>query len=554
MRKILLVLLLFVSGYVVAQSNYIPYQSRNRWIAGMFDSTFHVPRFNGSPSLRTWGSNQDGALAADTANGRLYMYYNGSWVNLSSSGADSTIFATLYRLDTAKSNLRTLIAAKLAIADTANTWLTSLYRKAGTDSVFYTKGSSHTFAFKDSIGSGGVGGSPAGNYGNVQLNRNGSFATPASDSLDFDGGLNIKGTLSATALPTGGAAADSLVVVTSAGALKKRNAGDFLSGSGVDLRVGLWNGTSTLTSHQRYTYTNSNDYPSLIIGAGSGATYGASIQLRDVAGTYASITSDGGPMSFYGSSTYKSLNFYDYAGGAGILARFYSGTGVKYNEFQGLGIFSSLSVPSNEQGAVTIARTVPYSITGNNYHGFTDQTDFRIGNAAFNGFGTFVKVGNNRTQQDHLANFQSVWQKDSTNNVLKIYGFVNAVSAMKGGSIDTLYGFYNYNPTVTGGTIGGHYGLYIPQVTGASRNVGIFSGSSVGIGTAAPSEMLDVVGNGKFSGTLQTGDPSSGVGAWKLGTAITTSGLVLKTTQYVEISIGGTVYRLALVDPPTPQP
>jgi len=52
--------------------------------------------------------------------------------------------------------------------------------------------------------------------------------------------------------------------------------------------------------------------------------------------------------------------------------------------------------------------------------------------------------------------------------------------------------------------------------------------------------------------TVTTGNPGSGAGAWKLGTAVTTSGLVLNTTTYVEVSIGGTVYRLAVVDPPQP--
>jgi len=56
---------------------------------------------------------------------------------------------------------------------------------------------------KDSVGGSG-GGSPAGNYGNVQLNRNGAFATPASDSLDFDGGLNIKGHIGVSATSTTG--------------------------------------------------------------------------------------------------------------------------------------------------------------------------------------------------------------------------------------------------------------------------------------------------------------------------------------------------------------
>ena len=41
---------------------------------------------------------------------------------------------------------------------------------------------------------------PAGNYGNVQLNRNSAFATPASDSLDFESatGLTVKGNITST--------------------------------------------------------------------------------------------------------------------------------------------------------------------------------------------------------------------------------------------------------------------------------------------------------------------------------------------------------------------
>lgn len=39
----------------------------------------------------------------------------------------------------------------------------------------------------------GSGGSPAGNYGNIQINRNGAFDTPAGDSLSFTTGLNVIG-------------------------------------------------------------------------------------------------------------------------------------------------------------------------------------------------------------------------------------------------------------------------------------------------------------------------------------------------------------------------
>ena len=51
---------------------------------------------------------------------------------------------------------------------------------------------------------GGSGGTPAGNYGNLQINRNGAFATPGSDSLDFTTGLDIKGHVNVSATSTTG--------------------------------------------------------------------------------------------------------------------------------------------------------------------------------------------------------------------------------------------------------------------------------------------------------------------------------------------------------------
>jgi hypothetical protein len=54
-------------------------------------------------------------------------------------------------------------------------------------------------------------------------------------------------------------------------------------------------------------------------------------------------------------------------------------------------------------------------------------------------------------------------------------------------------------------------------------------------------------GNAVFSGTIKTGDPGAGAGAWKLGT-VQSAAVALETGQYIEISIGGTVYRLATVN------
>lgn len=65
----------------------------------------------------------------------------------------------------------------------ANNFSDSLKRSH--DSVFRRVNTQWFFQFKDSTGAGG-GSSPAGNYGNIQLNRNGVFATPASDSLSYN--------------------------------------------------------------------------------------------------------------------------------------------------------------------------------------------------------------------------------------------------------------------------------------------------------------------------------------------------------------------------------
>lgn len=66
---------------------------------------------------------------------------------------------------------------------------------AGTDSVLTVSGGVIKAISPTYYSTGSA--SPAGNYGNLQLNRNSAFATPASDSLSFSSAtLNIKGAVS----------------------------------------------------------------------------------------------------------------------------------------------------------------------------------------------------------------------------------------------------------------------------------------------------------------------------------------------------------------------
>ncbi len=123
MKQFKLLILLLVIGFVgEAQINYLPIKSRYKLIAGLFDSTLHIPSGT-TPSLRTGGYSGSGAIFYKTSDSTVYVYTGTQWISVKGSGgggsADSTVFATLYRVDTAKVAIRLSIAGKLNISDTA---------------------------------------------------------------------------------------------------------------------------------------------------------------------------------------------------------------------------------------------------------------------------------------------------------------------------------------------------------------------------------------------------------------------------------------------------
>ena len=386
-------LLLLVSGYAMAQpANYVPYASRNRYIALMADSTFHIPRFNGAPSLRTGGSTNDGALAADTANGRLYMYYNSAW--------------------------------SLINKDTSNTFLNSLYKKTGTDSVFEIRGGTHTFAF--TVGGSGSGGGitslGTSDYGlitqndstykvdtallstklwrqkgidsvqaNVNLKLNITDTANIKPRLYAGSNITITGTYPnlTIAASGGGGSADSTVFATqyrldTVKANRVRYADtatmltNYLRGSGTSGQFALFNGTRNIYSSSKFVFADAS-YPYMgMVGSDPLFYFGAISTNNPVVGS-------GADLSVYGGGTYKSINFYDQVSGGSQLARFYNSGGTFYNNLNGLIISNTTSSPSNYQGSYTIQRTVPYA-NNLNYHGFTDQTVYQAQSSAFNSF------------------------------------------------------------------------------------------------------------------------------------------------------------------------
>ena len=118
MKQFKLLILLLVIGFVgEAQINYLPIKSRYKLIAGLFDSTLHIPSGT-TPGLRTGGYDYRGAVFYRTSDSTVYVYTGTQWITVKGAGgsSDSTIFATLYRLDTAKTNLRASLATKLNIS------------------------------------------------------------------------------------------------------------------------------------------------------------------------------------------------------------------------------------------------------------------------------------------------------------------------------------------------------------------------------------------------------------------------------------------------------
>jgi hypothetical protein len=84
-------------------------------------------------------------------------------------------------------------SASQATLSTTATTDTTTYKPLVVDASGNQRRSSYWYG-------GGGSTSPGGNSGNIQINRNGIFTAPGSDSLNFVGGLQVKGTLSVSAL------------------------------------------------------------------------------------------------------------------------------------------------------------------------------------------------------------------------------------------------------------------------------------------------------------------------------------------------------------------
>lgn len=77
-------------------------------------------------------------------------------LNISDTAAMMAAAPRVQRFLDSVANLKTSIDTKLNISDTANKFVTSIFRKTASDSVFFVKGGANNFAYKDSTGGGNI--------------------------------------------------------------------------------------------------------------------------------------------------------------------------------------------------------------------------------------------------------------------------------------------------------------------------------------------------------------------------------------------------------------
>lgn len=271
----------------------------------------------------------------------------------------------------------------------------------------------------------GGGGSPAGNYGNVQLNRNGALATPASDSLDFDAGLSIKGSLTVSSLTSGRV--------------------PFISTSGL------------ITDDAKLTFS-AGSYPSLTIGAAGGVT--SSLALRDAAGTFGYISSETG-LSHYGSTTYNAQWFYPSTSlTAKPFLRLYYNGGPKSAAFYKTVITADTLVGGASDGTFHGEGTLGDSTstaTTNNGHMYRAIARMYGNGASVNTFYSTIYMGNTNAgaSQGHGAAFQSDFIKTGANTVDIFYHGAFLSDQVLSGIVNKRYGIHYWDAHVnTGAALG----------------------------------------------------------------------------------------------------
>lgn len=262
-----------------------------------------------------------------------------------------------------------------------------------------------------------------------------------------------------------------------------------ITGSGTADYIAVFDAQNNLTGYNYFSIIPGL-YPTIAVGVNG--VNPVTIRLKTVVASDYCYIDASSNLTLYGSNTYKGVAFNDILVGGTQMARFYNSGGTILCDFTGRITTSTIATAGSNVGAYNIARTFPEAVTGANQHGYVDRSIFRYGAGALNAFYAEITAGttNAAYTQDHIACFQSLLTKDGANTLNILYDFVALGTLLNGGTLGTRYGFYLFDANnAGGGSLTDQYGIYIPALsTATGKNIGIYSGSVVTVGTNAPDD------------------------------------------------------------------
>jgi hypothetical protein len=174
---------------------------------------------------------------------------------------------------------------------------------------------------------------------------------------------------------------------------------------------------------------------------------------------------------------------------------------------------------------------------------------------------TGTNTGAYRTSSNDLSSYASnslIGIRNAAGNYLgppgsivtgTAYGILNSIYNFNG-TITTAYGYYGGVNVGTGSgsanpVIGTYYAIRL--VAPSFANGGSIT-TEWGISQESTTALNYLAGATTFGSSIQTAAPTGGTAApWKLGSVVTGIAATLVTTSYLQVDVGGTLYKLALV-------
>lgn len=211
MKNLVIILLFLLISFVgVSQQRYpvgFPTQNNtgyNIWGYTRSDSGLIVANRD-----TNWLAKFSGTVVFKPSDRKFYYFDSTSlrWLTLVT---DTTSLSNRINLKLNISDTSSMLSPYLREIDTTNKWVTSVYRKTASDSVFYVKGGVSVFAFIDSVGASGSGLTSVGlsmpsafTVTNSPLTSNGSISVSgAGTALQYIRGNGTLATFDTSAIPT----------------------------------------------------------------------------------------------------------------------------------------------------------------------------------------------------------------------------------------------------------------------------------------------------------------------------------------------------------------